>query len=47
VLEAADGRRLELPRGAAAWVAAADPPVAVRGTGERCRVFRATTGKVA
>lgn len=46
VLEAADGRKLELPRGAAAWVAAADPPVTVRGTGDECRVFRATTGKI-
>jgi mannose-6-phosphate isomerase len=47
VLEAADGRKLELPRGAAAWVAAVDPPVTVRGTGDECRVFRATTGKIA
>ena len=46
VLETADGRKLELPRGAAAWVAATDPPVTVRGTGDDCRVFRATTGKV-
>ena len=44
VLEATDGRKLELARGAAAWVAAADPPVAVRGTGEDCRVFLATIG---
>ena len=46
VLEAADGRKLELRRGAAAWVAATDPPVTVRGTGDECRLFRATTGKV-
>ena len=47
VLEAggnSGGRRLELNRGGAAWVAAADPPVTVRGAGEACRVFRATTG---
>lgn len=38
-------RTLQLARGAAAWVAAADPPVTVRSTGEReCRVFRATVG---
>jgi mannose-6-phosphate isomerase len=46
VLVAEDGRTLELPRGASAWVAATDPPVMVCGTGEQCRVFRATTGKV-
>jgi mannose-6-phosphate isomerase len=46
VLEAADGRKLELPRGAAAWVAATDPPVTIRATGDDCRVFRATTGMV-
>jgi mannose-6-phosphate isomerase len=46
VLEAADGRTLQLPRGAAAWVPASDPPVVVRGAGEQCRVFRATTGSV-
>jgi mannose-6-phosphate isomerase len=46
VLEAEDGRTLELPRGASVWIAATDPPVTVRGTGEQCRVFRATTGKV-
>lgn len=45
VVESADGR-LELPRGAAAWVSAADPAAFVRSTGQRCRVFRATTGKV-
>ena len=46
VLEATDGRTLELPRGAAAWLPAADPPVTVSGTGGETRVFRATTGKV-
>ncbi|MGH8938862.1 MAG: mannose-6-phosphate isomerase, class I, partial [Actinomycetes bacterium] len=45
VLESTDGRTLDLPRGAAAWVPAAEPPVSVRGTGAETRVFRATTGK--
>jgi mannose-6-phosphate isomerase len=46
VVESAEGR-LELPRGASAWLSAADPVASVRSTGQRCRVFRATTGKVA
>ena len=45
VVESADGR-LELPRGASAWLSAADPIASVRSAGQRCRVFRATTGKV-
>jgi mannose-6-phosphate isomerase len=46
IVESGDGRSLALGRGASAWLAAADPPATVRGTGERCRIFRATTGKV-
>ena len=46
VLEAADGRTLDLPCGAVAWIPAADLPVSVRGGGPVTRVFRATTGKV-
>ncbi|HEY0640484.1 MAG TPA: mannose-6-phosphate isomerase, class I [Pseudonocardiaceae bacterium] len=45
VVETADGA-LELPRGASAWLPAGDPPATVRGHGDRCRVFLATTGKV-
>jgi len=46
VVEAADGATLELPRGAAAWLAATDPPVRVCGAAEGTRIFRATTGKI-
>lgn len=46
VVEAACGRTLRLPRGTAAWVGAHDPQVVLRGTGEQCRIFRATTGRV-
>ena len=45
-VHAADGRVLPLPCGAAIWLAAADPPVIVCPTGDECRIFRATTGKV-